>query len=142
MSAAPGLSPAHARLLEALSHLQTHAPLVTAHVPVSVTSAANVHGHWRAERTAGTMQRRAAYLALNRRTPGDGTGVMVVRLTRHIQPRGRPFDTDNLARALKNVRDGVADAVGVDDGSDRYVWLPDQVRDGGVGVTVELWVMP
>ena len=67
---------------------------------------------------------------------------LVIRLTRHVQYRGRAYDDDNTARALKPYRDGVADALRVDDGSERLTWVVDQVRDGQRGVTVELWVRP
>jgi hypothetical protein len=43
----------------------------------------------------------------------------VIILTR-IAPR--PLDTDNLARSFKAIRDGIADALGIDDGSKRLTW--------------------
>ena len=47
------------------------------------------------------------------------SGTVAITLTR-IAPR--VLDTDNLASAMKAVRDGVADALGVDDGSSRLTW--------------------
>lgn len=38
------------------------------------------------------------------------------------------LDDDNLRSALKAVRDGIADALGIDDGSDAVVWRYDQRR--------------
>jgi len=43
----------------------------------------------------------------------------VITLTR-VAPR--PLDTDNLARSFKAIRDGIADALGIDDGSKRLTW--------------------
>ena len=53
------------------------------------------------------------------------SGTVVVVLTR-IAPRD--LDTDNLASGLKAVRDGVADALGMDDGSSRIEWRYAQER--------------
>ena len=60
-----------------------------------------------------------------------------MRLTR-IGPRR--LDSDNLAAALKHVRDGVADALGMDDGDPRLVWLYGQRRGkpGEYAVLVEI----
>ena len=48
--------------------------------------------------------------------------------------------SDNLAAALKHVRDGVADALGMDDGDPRLVWLYGQRRGrpGEYAVLVEI----
>jgi len=60
-----------------------------------------------------------------------------VRLTR-VGPRR--LDSDNLAAALKHVRDGVADALGVDDGDPRLEWIYDQqrCRPGEYAVLVDI----
>jgi hypothetical protein len=42
-----------------------------------------------------------------------------ITLTR-IAPR--KLDTDNLTRSLKAVRDGIADALRIDDGNERLSW--------------------
>jgi hypothetical protein len=60
-----------------------------------------------------------------------------ITLTR-IAPRR--LDSDNLARSLKAVRDGIADAIGVDDGDPRLEWRYAQeqgaVREYAVRVEV------
>jgi crossover junction endodeoxyribonuclease RusA len=48
-----------------------------------------------------------------------------VRFTRHGK---RTLDDDNLPTAFKHIRDGVADAIGIDDGSARYTWEYAQVK--------------
>lgn len=74
---------------------------------------------------------RAARWAL----PASGT--VAITLTR-IAPRA--LDTDNLASGLKAIRDGVADALGVDDGSSRIQWRYAQERGkpGEYAVRVEI----
>lgn len=65
------------------------------------------------------------------------SGAVVITLTR-IAPRS--LDTDNLASALKAVRDGAADALGVDDGSGRIEWryAHERGKPGEYGVYVEI----
>ena len=53
------------------------------------------------------------------------SGTVAITLTR-IAPR--VLDYDNLASGLKAVRDGVADALRVDDGSTRIRWRYTQER--------------
>ncbi|WP_230682079.1 hypothetical protein, partial [Streptococcus pneumoniae] len=61
---------------------------------------------------------------------------VVVRITR-VGPRR--LDDDNLARAAKALRDGVADWLGCDDGDPRVSWHYAQAiaREYRVVVTVE-----
>jgi hypothetical protein len=53
------------------------------------------------------------------------SGTVSITLTR-IAPRA--LDTDNLSSGLKAVRDGVADALNVDDGSSHIQWRYAQER--------------
>jgi hypothetical protein len=65
-------------------------------------------------------------------------GAAVVLLTR-VAPR--TLDTDNLERALKAVRDGVAEAWGINDADPRVEWLTDQ-RAGVAAVELSVWALP
>jgi hypothetical protein len=64
----------------------------------------------------------------------------LVRLTRVHASRSRGLDDDNLRSALKAVRDGVADALGVDDRDPRlsfhYHQRPGLQFEVEVGVTI------
>ena len=68
------------------------------------------HGHWSAVAKRRKMERNAAFFA----TPMGLKPPLVITLTR-IAPR--LFDDDNLGAACKSIRDGIADRVGIDDGS-------------------------
>ena len=102
-------------------------------LPVRTWSELNLRTHWRqrARRVAG--QREAARILVRAGLRGSPlrAGVrprdqtLTVRLTR-IAPRS--LDSDNLAGALKAVRDGVADALGMDDGDARIAWAYAQRR--------------
>ena len=89
---------------------------------IRIEPEANLSGHWRKKAGRVKMQRSIACVMVRQKLrdvgqrPADllagDTGPLVV-LTR-IAPR--PFDDDNLARSLKAIRDGVADAFKTDDG--------------------------
>jgi len=97
----------------------------------------NSHEHW------GLRQRRRKSHRLLGRTFGERLTVQfpcVVRITR-IGPRR--MDDDNCIGGCKGVRDGLADAFGVDDGDPRIRWAYGQESRGrGVyAVLVEVLVM-
>ena len=48
------------------------------------------------------------------------------------------LDSDNVQRALSAVRDGVADALGINDGSDRLTWTYEQEKQNAYGVRIEI----
>ena len=52
---------------------------------------------------------------------------VVVTMTR-FSPGTRPMDSDGLSAALKPIRDGVADCLGVDDADARITWNCRQER--------------
>lgn len=100
-------------------------------LPIRTVSEANRAGrvHWAIKARRAKAQRTAAGL-LCRVQFGDVRGRLAgvpwtVTLTR-IAPRA--LDSDNLASALKSVRDGVADALGIDDRDPRVAWAYAQRR--------------
>jgi hypothetical protein len=50
----------------------------------------------------------------------------------------RKLDSDNLASALKHVRDEIAAAYQVDDADSRYAWEPQQERGEGYAVRIQI----
>jgi len=93
---------------------------------MALHSAANVTGHWTKTSTAGG-KRKKTRTQLQLRGGAVPQLPAAVRLTR-VAPR--PLDDDNLQRALKAVRDGVADWLGVDDRDPRVRWFYAQAVDG------------
>lgn len=110
-------------------------PLVVT-IPLRTKNSLNVREHW-AKRALRAKHHRAtvgfilrAYL----RNAGIGPPC-VVTLTRTGPKR---MDDDGLSAALKAVRDGVADALGIDDGSDAVEWRYAQTKGKpGVEIRVE-----
>lgn len=105
-------------------------------LPLKVVNESNQRGHWsaRARRTKAARTTVGLVVAAHIRAAGPGLRLpLVVTLTR-IAPRN--LDTDGVVSALKATRDGVADALGVDDGSDRVTWLYGQRRGKPGDVTI------
>jgi hypothetical protein len=104
-------------------------------LPLRTRSTLNAREHWR-KRAKRAQEERAVVrmrLAVVREWPPRLPAV--VTLTR-VGPRA--LDGDNLQGALKAVRDGVADALGVDDGSEDVQWLYAQERGGAHEVRVKV----
>lgn len=101
---------------------------ITVQLPIKIISEANAHGHWR-ERAKRAKLHRATTLTLLQAWHGTKppAGRMRITMTR-IAPR--TLDDDNLAGGFKATRDGVADWLGIDDGSPLLMWRYAQ-RKGG-----------
>lgn len=96
----------------------------------------NEHAHWRVRSARAKEQRQQAKV----RTQAAGghllAGPYVVRITRRGPGR---LDSDSLPPSGKHVRDGIADALGIDDGDDRQaVWTYAQERARVWSVVVEI----
>ncbi len=113
---------------------------MTITLPITTVSETNVREHWARRAQRAKTQRSDAHWALmaawgrsRRRPPREGAIVILTRLA------PRRLDGDNLQAALKAVRDGVADALGINDGDARVTWRygQERARQYGVRVTVE-----
>lgn len=103
-------------------------------IPIRIVSVANAREHWakkakRAQHHRGValMASRAMLRPTARRLAENPEARIVVIITR-VAPR--KLDTDNLASGCKSTRDGLADALGIDDGSDRVEWRYAQQKGG------------
>lgn len=105
---------------------------VTFLIPIKAPSTPNLREHWAVKAKRAETQKRAARL---RCPPWPGGALLVVKLVR-IAPRS--LDTDNLAAALKSVRDGIATWLRIDDASPLVAWAYSQER-GEDGVRVEVF---
>jgi hypothetical protein len=112
--------------------------------PVRVESEMNRREHWTARKRRFDAQAAAVAVAVK---PAEGflsavanwinsrRGVVRVTLTRIGK---RKCDSDNLAGGFKAVRDEIARLIGVDDGSDAFVWEYAQRTGGEYGVEIEI----
>lgn len=121
-------------------------------IPGSYPSVANLREHWSARARRAKKHRQDALMITEAQFYSALTKLSVpfvlpaeirahggtVHLTRYAPRR---LDDDNLAGALKATRDGIAAALGVDDGDSRVQWRYAQERcksgEQRVVVTVE-----
>lgn len=104
-------------------------------LPLRTVSEPNVRGHWAVKSQRARNQRWVArHLVSGAELPRPP---LVVTLCR-VSPRR--LDDDNLRGALKHVRDGVADALGIDDGSDLVEWRYAQVAKIKSAEKFAVWV--
>lgn len=112
-------------------------PDLSAVLHVRTISENNAHEHWRKRHERRDEQRGVARLWW-RANFGD-TRPAVIRLVRLV---AGTLDSDNLPGATKAIRDGFADAMGIDDSDAAgIVWLYHQERGRPkqYAVRVEIW---
>ena len=110
-------------------------------MPVEIVSEMNRRDHWAVKYRRATRHKRMAHShtlkyahRLRARAQSDSDLCLMVRLIRIMRRRQRPFDGDNLQSGFKAIRDGVSQALGIDDGSYRIDWQYDQERGDGKGM--------
>lgn len=87
-----------------------------------VKSAANLREHWRTRAKRVKQERKAAfYIAQSHGAPKHFTGTITF-----ARYGWQPLDSDNLASACKAARDGIADAIDMDDGDEALEWKYEQ----------------
>lgn len=144
--------------MNAPNHIaRTHRGVVTVELPLKTISEANARGHWSKRAGRAKQQRLVADLALRGRleafrralwhsaeyvgktraaSHAGGKELNVGHDTRRADlcqitmTRVSPgvLDDDNLRSAMKAIRDGVADALGIDDRDPRVTWAYNQER--------------
>ena len=95
------------------------AHIVCVRVPIRIISEANSRQHWRKAAARKKEHRTTARVVMQQHARPMHDGPIIITLTR-IAPR--VLDDDNLASGFKAARDGVADWLGIDDGSTRLSW--------------------
>lgn len=101
-------------------------------IPIRTKSPNGSHGHWRVLANRRKFERGQARLLCPKAS--------VPCTVRLIRLSAGKLDSDNLQSALKGVRDGIADALGVKDNDPRVEWEYGQepIKRGGYGVVVEV----
>ena len=100
--------------------------MIVIHLPIRTVSEANIREHWRVKCKRSKLQRETARLAMY---PYKRSMHLLPKIRVTLTRIGmRKLDDDNLARSMKAIRDGIADAIGIDDGSAKYVWQYAQER--------------
>ena len=106
------------------------------HLPLRLESVANLREHWAPKARRAAQERLVCRLAVQSGLRRDALEppyeVKIVR----VGPR--KLDSDNLASACKAVRDGVADAIGIDDGDERIRWGYGQQKGKEYSITITI----
>lgn len=103
-------------------------------LPLRVVNGLNQREHWTKRAKRAKSDRLIAGLA----TPAGLKPPLTITLTRIYTKRGRPFDTDGCAAAFKGVRDGIADKIGIDDGSPLLTWAYKQEQGKEFGIIIDI----
>lgn len=100
---------------------------VTVRIPIKTVSETNQREHHMARHRRRRQQRQTVAMVMIGQLRASGIKApCAVHLTRCAPSVG--LDGDNLVSSLKAVRDGVADALGVDDGDASVTWHYEQRR--------------
>lgn len=119
-----------------------HGGVISVRLPLRTVSEANVKEHWAVRRKRTNLQRAMVSTAISMSTADEdmeritSSSPIMVKITRIGKRR---LDCDNLARSNKAIRDGIADALGIDDGDERIRWHYGQ-RTSNEGYWVEIKV--
>ena len=124
-------------------------------LPLHLVSEANAHEHWRVRQRRAKAQRAAVSLSMSaeiraRTSGGLLYGAKLLQHPRELLPcvvtitriAPRSLDDDNLVGSAKHVRDGVADALGIDDRSPLVQWRYAQRRGKPREFAVEITLEP
>ena len=134
------------RLARALAVVVSRPPVAVASTPLKLRNPLNGGGlsTSRGARMASNARRQkergvGRTLALRLGATQTGEEFACVVLTR-ISPKA--FDSDNLEAAFKSVRDGIAEAWGIDDADPRVTWVTDWRKGPKDAVEAALWALP
>lgn len=115
-------------------------------LPITLPKRSNARGHW-AKHADHYKHQRTAGLWLFREVAGKEVvawfhgapgRALVVRIVREAP---RLLDDDGAVTAAKSLRDGIADALGIDDNDARVTWLVAQVKAKTASVLVEVYAL-
>lgn len=103
-------------------------------LPIKTVSEANQREHWAKKAKRAKMQRSVTGKAVGAVLGELPPAPIVIKLIRYGK---RKLDSDNLARSFKAVRDGIADALGLDDGDEAIRWHYAQSKgDYEIGIAI------
>ena len=118
---------------------------INIHLPITTYSEANKKEGWRIKAKRTKSQRGDAEMLTNAhigmhsaRDKIRKSSHITIHMTRLIAKGRVELDTDNLQRALKAIRDGIADALQIDDGDRKLTWAYAQEKSKEAGVNVQI----
>ena len=109
--------------------------MIDVFLPIPLKSRANMRQHWGQRQRMAKQQRNGAHRLMRALVGGPPPAPLVITMTR---VGARRLDSDNVATACKSCRDGIADWLGIDDGSPLLEWQYDQAVGAPHGVRVRI----
>lgn len=110
--------------------------MTTIEIPIRTWNTANCRWHWAKRAKYAKQCRLAAFTSARaagvRSAPEGRFTVRLVRIGK------RRMDSDGLAISFKGVRDGLAVAMGIDDGDERINWQYDQQIGKAYSVSITI----
>jgi hypothetical protein len=101
-------------------------------MPIATASILNVREHWVKRANRAKIHRQQAYLLT-----GALRSLILPAKVSLVRVSPRLLDDDNLRGALKSVRDGIADRLGIDDRDPRVSWEYGQEKGKPSGVKLQ-----
>jgi hypothetical protein len=99
----------------------------------------NRYQHWGKSSTIANRQRNlAAIVVANNRVLGKISSHSPRFIISFIRSGKRLLDNDNLIGGLKHIRDGVCDAIGINDGSDKIEFRYTQRKEPFYKLRIEI----
>jgi hypothetical protein len=115
--------------------------MISVNLPLRTKNPTNNREHWRTVHTRSKKERGTAYMLVKSKlnaAPLFYPPYIQIRLTRLSSGE---LDDDNLRAALKSVRDGVADAFGMDDAKNsklKFEYAQEKCKRGAYCVRIEI----
>ncbi len=100
---------------------------ITRTFPLHTVSEANARDGWRARARRAKEHRGVVAMVLRPMLSGWRVGTRQIEVT-FVRVSAGKLDDDNLRSAIKGTRDGVSDALGIDDGDPRVQFFYEQER--------------
>ena len=97
--------------------------MISLRLPLRLDNPLNQRTSWQLRARRAHNERGITRLALGPKIRGLGPPPYTVKLTRFGRQK---MDDDGLSASFKHVRDGVADALKLDDGDSRFSWIYQQ----------------
>lgn len=111
-------------------------------LPLLTKSESNTREHWAPKARRTRTNRLTCRLALSAILPKSLPTSGIIITVRLVRISSGTLDDDNLRSSLKACRDGIADALGFDDGDPIFAWFYDQKKckrgEHGVSITVAM----
>lgn len=105
-------------------------------LPFRTVTESNANGHWRTKARRARAQRGGTKLVVAANLGGRNLWPPIVVTFTRISPG--TLDDDNLSSSMKHVRDGIADAFGIDDRDPRVSWKYEQRKESSYGVEIRI----